>query len=83
MDSVGQQQNVLDSKIQELVNRSCDLAVENGYREYVTQETPAALAIDMADCDCDIADIVQDEFCGDEEGLIPYIKVWQAAQCTA
>jgi len=83
MDSVGQHQNVLDDKIQQVVNRSCENAVENGYEEYVKQEKPAALAIDMVDYDDDIARIVQEEFFGDEEGLIPYIKVWQAAQCTA
>jgi len=83
MDSMGQQKNVLNDTIQELVNRSCNLAVENGYKEYVTQETPAALAIDMVDYDDDLAKIVELEFSGDEEGLIPYIKVWQVAQCTA
>jgi hypothetical protein len=83
MDSVGKVQNVLEDRIQALVNRAQNNAVDNGYKEYVLTENPAALAIDMVDYDSDIAKLVEEEFFGDEEGLIPYIKVWQVAQCTA
>lgn len=69
--------------IQEAVNNSMNAGVDNGYEEFVKTENPAILAVDMVDYDKDIASIVELEFSGDETGLIPYIKAWQIAQCTA
>ncbi len=70
----------MNEEIQIRISESCDRAVENGYREFVTTETPATLAIDMVDYDAGIAKLVEEEFNGDEGGLIPYIEVWQRSQ---
>jgi len=79
MGRVGEGQGIL-MDIQTLIIESMNRAVENGYKEFTMHETPAAIAVDMVDYDSDIAKLVENEFAGDEVGLIPFIEAWQRSK---
>jgi hypothetical protein len=68
---------VTSVEIQQQVDESMRLALENGYEQFLRLESLPSLAVDMADNDSTIENLVAMEFDGEADLLIPYIDLWR------